>query len=197
VKFRDLNHDGVIDQNDRVYAGSAIPKFTYGFTGNVSYKELDLSLFFQGVSGNMIYNQVLTDIEGFYRSFNITERIASKAWTKEGSTNAFPRLSWTGGQNNKQASTRFLESGSYLRLKNVQLGYRLPAGTLSRWNVSGVRFFVSVQNAFTVTKYTGLDPEMATSANASAAGDGDKAIGIDWGTYPSARTFTAGVNLNF
>jgi len=197
VKFRDINHDGVIDQNDRVYAGSAIPKFTYGFTGNLSYKELDLSIFFQGVSGNKIYNQVLTDIEGFYRSFNITERIASKAWTKEGSTNVFPRLSWTGAQNNKQASTRFLENGSYLRLKNVQLGYRIPAGTLSRWKVSGIRFFVSVQNAFTITKYTGLDPEMATSANASAAGDGDKAVGIDWGTYPSARTYTAGVNINF
>lgn len=197
VKFRDMNHDGVIDQNDRVYAGSPIPKFTYGFTGNLSYKELDLTLFFQGVNGNKIYNQVLTDIEGFYRSFNITERAASKAWTKQGSTNAFPRLSWTGAQNNKQASTRFLENGSYLRLKNVQLGYRIPAGVLSHWKVSGVRLFVSVQNAFTITKYTGLDPEMATSANAATSGDGDKAIGIDWGTYPSARTYTAGVNINF
>lgn len=195
VKFRDLNHDGTINQDDRVYAGSPIPKFTYGFTGNVGYKDFDLSLFFQGVNGNKIYNQVLTDIEGFYRSFNVTERIANKSWTGEGSTNEFPRLSWTGAQNNKQASTRFLESGSYLRLKNLQLGYRLGAGTASRWKVSSIRIFASVQNLFTITKYTGLDPEMATSAN--GAGDGDKAVGIDWGTYPSARTFTAGVNLNF
>jgi len=142
-------------------------------------------------------DQVLTDIEGFYRSFNITERIATKSWTGEGSTNAFPRLSWTGAQNNKQASTRFLENGSYLRLKNVQLGYHIGSGALSRWKISSVRFFASVQNLFTVTKYTGLDPEMATSANAATSGDGDKAVGIDWGTYPSARTFTAGVNLNF
>jgi TonB-linked SusC/RagA family outer membrane protein len=191
VKFRDMNHDGVIDQNDRVYAGSAIPKFTYGFTGNVSYRNFDLSVFFQGVNGNKIYNQVLTDIEGFYRGFNITERVATKAWTREGSTNVFPRLSWTGAQNNKQASTRFLEDGSYLRLKNVQIGYRLVSRVLSG------RFFISVQNLFTITKYTGLDPEMATSANAATAGEGDRAIGIDWGTYPSARTFTAGVNLNF
>lgn len=197
VKFRDVNHDGVIDQNDRVYAGSPIPRLTYGFTGNVSFKEFDLSLFFQGVNGNKIYNQILTDIEGFYRSFNITQRVATRAWTGEGSTNEFPRLSFTGGQNNKQASTRFLESGSYLRLKNLQLGYRIPSGTISRWGVSSIRLFASVQNLFTITKYTGLDPEMATSANAAAAGDGDKAIGIDWGTYPSARTITAGLNINF
>lgn len=197
VKFRDLNHDGVINQDDRVYAGSPIPKFSYGFTGNIGYKNFDLSLFFQGVNGNKIYNQVLTDIEGFYRSFNITERVATKSWTGEGSTNTFPRLSWTGAQNNKQASTRFLEDGSYLRLKNLQLGYRLGPETLSRWKISSVRLFVSVQNLFTITKYTGLDPEMATSANAATSGDGDKAVGIDWGMYPSARTFTAGVNLNF
>jgi len=83
------------------------------------------------------------------------------------------------------------------QLKNLQLGYRLGSETLSRWKISGVRLFVSVQNLFTITKYTGLDPEMATSANAATSGDGDKAVGIDWGTYPSARTFTAGVNLNF
>ena len=197
VKFKDINHDGVIDEKDRVYAGSPIPRLTYGLTGNISFRDFDLSLFFQGVIGNKIYNQILTDIEGFYRPFNITQRAATKAWTGEGSTNEFPRLSWTGAQNNKQASTRFLEDGSYLRLKNVQLGYRLASGALSRLKISSARFFISVQNVFTITKYTGLDPEMATSANAATAGEGDRAIGIDWGTYPSARTFTAGVNFNF
>lgn len=197
VKFRDLNHDGVIDQNDRIYAGSPIPKYTYGFTGTISYKDLDLSLFFQGVQGNKIYNQIFTELEGFYRPFNITEQVATKSWNGPGSSNEFPRLSWTGAQNNKQPSTRFLEDGSYLRLKNLQVGYRLPAGVLSRMKVSSVRFFASIQNVFTVTKYKGLDPEMATSANASVAGDGVKAVGIDWGTYPSARTFTGGVNINF
>ena len=195
VKFRDTNHDGVIDQNDRIYAGSPIPKFTYGFTGTLAYKSLDLSLFFQGVSGNKIYNQVLTDIEGFYRPFNITERIATESWHGEGTSNEFPRLSWSGAQNNKQASTRFLESGSYLRLKNLQLGYTVGSSILSRIRIASVRFYGSVQNVFTITKYTGLDPEMATSAN--GAGDGVKAVGIDWGTYPSARTITIGANLNF
>jgi len=197
VRFRDTNHDGVIDQNDRVYAGSPIPKFTYGFTGNLGYKHFDLSLFFQGVNGNKIYNQVLTDIEGFYRPFNITERIATQSWHGEGSSNRFPRLSWTGAQNNKQASTRFLEDGSYLRLKNLQLGYSLGNRVLSRLRISSVRIFASAQNVFTVTKYTGLDPEMTTSANAATTGDGVRAVGIDWGTYPSARTFTVGANFNF
>jgi len=195
VKFRDINNDGVIDQNDRVYAGSPIPKITYGLTGTLNFREFDLSLFFQGAEGNKIYNQVNTELEGFYRAFNITQRAATKSWSGAGTSNEFPRLSWTGAQNNKQTSTRFLEDGSYTRLKNVQLGYNLSAGSLRRLKVSSMRFFVSAQNLFTITKYTGQDPEMATSAN--AAGDGVKAVGIDWGTYPSARTFTAGVNLNF
>ena len=195
VKFRDVNGDGVINENDRVFAGSPIPKLTYGFTGNVSYREFDLSLFFQGVSGNKIYNQVNTDIEGFYRAFNITERVATESWHGEGTSNYLPRLSWTGAQNNKQASTRFLEDGAYLRLKNVQLGYTLNSQAVSRLKIASMRFFISAQNVFTVTKYTGQDPEMATSANSAA--DGVKAVGIDWGTYPSSRTFTAGVNLNF
>jgi TonB-linked SusC/RagA family outer membrane protein len=195
VKFRDVNGDGVINADDRVFAGSPIPKFTYGFTGNVNFKEFDLSLFFQGVSGNKIYNQVNTELEGFYRAFNITEKTATKSWSGPGTSNTLPRLSWTGAQNNKQASTRFLEDGSYLRLKNVQLGYKLSNEALNHLRISSMRLFISAQNVFTITKYTGQDPEMATSAN--SAGDGVKAVGIDWGTYPSARTFTAGVNLNF
>jgi TonB-linked SusC/RagA family outer membrane protein len=195
VKFRDVNGDGVINADDRVFAGSPIPKFTYGFTANVSFKQFDLSLFFQGVNGNKIYNQVNTELEGFYRAFNITERAATQSWSGPGTSNSLPRLSWTGAQNNKQPSTRFLEDGSYLRLKNVQLGYKLSSETLNRLRISSMRFFISAQNVFTITKYTGQDPEMATSANSAL--DGAKAVGIDWGTYPSARTFTAGVNLNF
>lgn len=203
VKFKDVNHDGVIDQNDRVFAGSPIPKFTYGFTGNLAYKNFDINLFFQGVYGNKIYSQINTDIEGFYRAFNITERIATQSWHGAGTSNQFPRLSWSDAQNNKQASTRFLEDGSYMRLKNLQLGYTLGSPVLSKLKIVSARFYISIQNVFTVTKYTGLDPEMGVSANAnSAAGTpgasvGSTAVGIDWGTYPSARTFTLGANLNF
>jgi len=200
VMFKDISGpngkpDGVIDNYDRTYVGSPIPKFTYGLTTNLSYAKFDISLFFQGVYGNKLYNQVNTDIEGFYRAFNLTERAATESWNGEGSTNEFPRLSWTGATNNKQPSTRFLENGSYLRLKNVQLGYTVGNQLLQKLKLSSVRFFVSAQNVFTVTKYTGIDPEIYTNSN--SIGDGVKAVGIDWGTYPSARTITIGVNANF
>lgn len=194
VMYKDVNKDGVINDADKTFVGSPIPKFTYGFTANVAYKNFDLSVFLQGVYGNKIYNQVLTDIEGFYRPFNITERIATQSWTGPGTSNTFPLLSWTDGNNNKMPSTRFLESGSYLKVKNVQLGYKLGQNALKSIGLSSVRFYVSGQNLLTFTKYTGLDPEQYNNSN---NGNTVTAVGIDWGTYPSARTITVGVNANF
>ena len=195
VMYKDVNGDGTIDQNDRAFSGSPIPKFTYGMTANVQYKSFDLSLFFQGVYGNKIYNQVATDIDGFYRPFGITETTATKSWTGPGSTNTYPLLSWTDAPNNTQFSTRFLESGSYLRLKNAQLGYTLHPDALKILGVTSARFYIAGTNLLTFTKYTGLDPEIYQNMN--NAGDGPRGAGIDWGTYPSARTITIGVNANF
>jgi TonB-linked SusC/RagA family outer membrane protein len=197
VKYKDSNGDGLIDENDRQFAGSPIPKLTYGFTGNLKFKQFDLSVFFQGAYGNKLYNQVATDIEGFYRAFNITERIATGSWTGEGTTNQFPRLTWSSASstNNKRPSTRFLEDGSYLRLKNLQVGYTLSPKMLSALKIASMRIYASGQNLLTFTKYTGLDPEIYTSSNGQ--GDGVRAVGIDWGTYPSARIYTLGLNLNF
>lgn len=197
VKFKDINGDGVIDQNDRVYAGSPIPTMTYALTGHVSFKNFDLALFFQGVRGDKIYNQVATDIAGFYRPFNITKKVATESWHGEGTSNSLPLLSWNDAQNNKQMSTRFLESGDYLKLKNIQLGYNLGSPALSRLRIKSMRIYVSAQNVFTITKYTGQDPEMTTSADAASSNDGPKALNIDWGTYPAARTYTIGANINF
>jgi TonB-linked SusC/RagA family outer membrane protein len=197
VKYKDTNGDGLINENDREIAGSPIPKLTYGFTGNIRFKSFDLSIFFQGAYGNKLYNQVATDIEGFYRAFNITERVATGSWTGEGSTNQFPRLTWSSASstNNTRPSTRFLESGSYLRLKNAQVGYSFSPKLLSNLKIASMRVYVSGQNLLTFTKYTGLDPEIYTSSNGQ--GDGVRAVGIDWGTYPSARIYTLGLNVNF
>lgn len=194
VMYKDVNGDGVIDDKDRTYVGSPIPKFTYGLTGGVQYKNFDLSFFFQGVYGNKIYDQVMTDIEGFYRPFNITAATATQSWTGAGTSNTNPLLSWTDGTNNKQPSTRFLESGSYLRLKNVQIGYKLGKDALKAIGLSSVRIFASGQNLLTFTPYKGLDPEMYNNDN---NGSTVTAVGIDWGTYPSARTITFGINANF
>ena len=200
VAYKDISGpkgvpDGVIDNYDRSFVGSPIPKFTYGLTGNLGYDNFDLSIFFQGAYGNKIYDQVMTDIEGFYRAFNITENVAENSWHGEGTSNTLPRLSWTGATNNKMPSTRFLESGSYARLKNVQLGYTFGKEVLSTMNISSIRVYISATNLVTITQYKGLDPELYISNN--QLGDGDKAAGIDWGTYPLARTYTFGVNINF
>ena len=137
------------------------------------------------------------DIDGFYRPFNVTEKTANDSWHGAGTSNTRPLLSWNDATNNTQTSTRFLETGDYLKLKNLQLGYNFSNSFLTHLKVSSARFFISVQNVFTITKYSGQDPEMTTSADAASSNDGPKALNIDWGTYPSARTTTIGVNVNF
>ena len=198
VKFADINSDGRIDQSDRSHVGSPIPTLLYGLTANAQWKGFDVSLFFQGVSGNQIYYQVATDIEGFYRSFNVTQRVVQDRWRGEGTSNTQPRVSWRGSGNNKQPSTRFLENGAYTRLKNLQLGYTLPATLTRRVGATSVRIYAAGQNLLTFTKYPGLDPEQQTSDNVNNEQfRGDVAVGIDWGTYPSARTYMLGLNVGF
>jgi hypothetical protein len=140
---------------------------------------------------------VAMDIVGFYRPFNITEKTATDSWHGTGTSNTRPLLSWTDATNNTQTSTRFLESGDYLKLKNLQVGYNFRSALLQKWKMRSIRFYISVQNVFTITKYTGQDPEMTTSADAASSNDGPKALNIDWGTYPAARTTTVGANINF
>ena len=198
VKFKDQNGDGVIDENDRTFLGSAIPKYTFGATANLEYKNFDLSAFFQGQYGNKIYSQVNMDIEGFYRAFNVTQRVYDEHWTGEGTSNTMPRVSFSGASNNKYPSSRFLEDGSYVRLKNVQLGYSIPEKVIDRLHIKSLRIYVTGQNLWTLTKFTGLDPEMTISDNVKRdTYGGDVGAGIDWGTYPSARSYIVGLNLNF
>jgi TonB-linked SusC/RagA family outer membrane protein len=193
IKYANKNGDSKIDANDRYYMGSAIPKFTTGINLSGNYKGFDASLFFQGAFGQKVFSQVNYDIEGFYRGFNVTERYYKNHWTGEGSTNSYPRASWGAKSNNVKVSSRFLEDGSYLRLKNVQLGYtfNLP----EKWKIQNLRLYLAATNLLTITGYSGLDPEMTVSTNSNS--EGDRANGIDWGTYPVSKSYTFGVNLTF
>ncbi|MDP3432615.1 MAG: TonB-dependent receptor [Bacteroidota bacterium] len=195
VKYKDNNPDGTIDNLDRVYLGSAIPWLTGGLNMAANYKNFDISVFAQGVYGNKIYSQVNQDIEGFYRGFTVTQRYFDERWTGEGTSSTQPRASWTSKSNNAMPSSRFLEDGAYLRLKNVQLGYTIPEKTLKAIGLSQVRLYASGTNLLTLTKYSGLDPEMTVSDNSK--NEGDRAAGIDWGTYPSAMTFMLGLDITF
>jgi len=199
VKYKDFSADGKIDANDRNFLGSAIPKFTYGVTSTLSYKNFDLFVLVQGGYGNKIYLQVNQDIEGFYRPFNLTKRVYDTRWHGEGTSNTMPLVSWLDQPNNiKEPSSRFLEDASYCRLKNVQLGYTLPAHLTGKLHVKGLRLYLTGTNLVTITKYTGLDPEMYISNNVKVEQyPSDVAAGIDWGTYPSARSYIIGANLNF
>lgn len=200
VKYKDISGpdgspDGIIDSYDRAHVGSPIPDFTIGINMALNYKKWDFTLFVEGVYGNDIYWQVANDIEGFYRAFNVTQTVYDDRWTGAGTSDDQPRVSWQGATNNKKPSTRFLFDGSYLRVKNVNLGYTFNnIGIKKKEVIKSLRVYLSIQNLFTFTKYPGLDPEMQTSDNATD--DGDLAKGIDWGTYPSASVYTLGFNMS-
>ncbi|MCD4696667.1 MAG: TonB-dependent receptor [Bacteroidales bacterium] len=200
VKYKDISGpegkpDGIIDSYDRTHVGSPIPDFALGFNLGLDYKKWDFALFLEGVYGNEIYWQAAHDIEGFYRAFNLTERVYDDRWTGPGTSDDQPRVSWSGATNNKKPSTRFLFDGSYLRVKNVNLGYTITNIGKNRTVIKSLRLYLSAQNLFTFTKFPGLDPEMQTSNN--SASEGDLAKNIDWGTYPMARVLTLGVNMSF
>ncbi len=199
VKYEDINGDGVIDQNDRSFLGSAIPKFTYGLTATVNYLNFDLFVLVQGSYGNKIYSQVNQDIEGFYRPFNVTQRVYDTRWHGEGTSNTMPLVSFRDQTNNiKEPSSRFLEDASYARLKNVQIGYTIPKKIAGKLHIKGLRVYLTGTNLITITKYKGLDPEMHISNNVNVEKyPSDVAAGIDWGTYPAAKSYIIGANLNF
>jgi TonB-linked SusC/RagA family outer membrane protein len=193
VKYVDQNGDHVIDAKDRKYMGSAIPTFTAGLTLSGHYSGFDISVFFQGAYGQKIYSQINQDIVGFYRGFNVAESYFVQHWTPTNPSNTQPRASWLAASNNIRASSRFLEDGSYTRLKNLQIGYTIP-GT-KKIKIDKIRVYLAGTNLLTFTKFTGLDPEMTVSTNSAA--QGDTANGIDWGTYPVAKSYTFGLNVTF
>ncbi|WP_373512499.1 SusC/RagA family TonB-linked outer membrane protein [Persicitalea sp.] len=193
IRFKDLNGDGVINGSDRDYLGSYIPKFSYGLNFNGSYKGFDFTMFFQGVQGNKVYNGTKVIGQGMLRLFNASTDVLN-AWTPQNTDTDVPRAVSGDPNNNSRTSDRFLEDGSYLRLKNLSIGYTVPADKISKLTgnvLSKARIYVSSQNLLTFTKYTGYDPEVSSKYGNLLTN------GIDYGQYPQARTLMVGVNLGF
>lgn len=193
IKFKDLNNDGKIDANDRTYLGSYIPKFSYGLNWGGNYKNFDFALYFQGVYGNKIYNGVKVIGQGMLRLFNASTDVLN-AWTPGNTGTNVPRAVSGDPNQNTRTSDRFVEDGSYLRLKNMSIGYTFSSANLRKATsnvINRVRVYVSSQNLLTFTKYSGYDPEVS-SRNYNLLNNG-----IDYGQYPQARTILLGVNLGF
>ncbi len=181
-KFKDLNGDGKIDDNDRTYLGSALPKLYFGFNINVSYKQFELSVVANGVSGNKIFNAIAASIENGAGYDNYSKRMLNR-WTPSNTNTNVPRVVLYDPNQNGRASSRWLENGSFLRLTTIQLAYNLPESVLSRIKALRLRAYISAQNLITFTKYSGFDPDFANN-------DGLFNRGIDNGTYPN-RPFNA------
>ncbi len=186
IRFKDLNGDGVINEEDRDYIGNPTPDYTYGMNLDMEYKGFDLSVFLQGVGGNDIYNgTVRYDFSFVNRPVSVLDR-----WTGEGTSDSEPRVNLNDPNQNARISDRFVEDGSYLRIKNVQIGYNVPREWLQKAKIQKIRIYASAQNLFTFTKYSGLDPEIGTIA-------GTLELGIDRGFYPQARAFLGGIQVAF
>ncbi|WP_374163134.1 SusC/RagA family TonB-linked outer membrane protein [Arcticibacter sp. MXS-1] len=189
IVYADLDNNGTITAEDRTYIGTAQPDFTYALTNNLRYKNLSLSIFLQGVQGNDLFNASRMELEGLYDSKNQSKDVLRR-WTPDNRNTDIPRAA-KGNTDNVRASSRFVEDGSYLRLKSVTLNYALGKSLLRRTGLGRVNVYVTGQNLFTITNYKGFDPEVSVN---TPNGPG---MGIDYGTYPQSRTFIFGVNLDF
>ncbi|MDJ1491881.1 SusC/RagA family TonB-linked outer membrane protein [Cytophagaceae bacterium DM2B3-1] len=196
IRFKDINQDGQITDADRTYLGSFLPKFTYGLNFSANYKGFDLSMFFQGVQGNKIYNGTRVLTEGMIRLFNSSTTVLN-AWTPENTNTDIPRAVNGDPNSNNRTSDRFIENGSYLRLKSLNIGYTLPADVLksiTKGNLNNFRIYISSQNLLTFTKYKGYDPEVGSRLNVN---NGSLVQGIDYGQFPQARTLIIGLQAGF
>ncbi|MEP7107715.1 MAG: SusC/RagA family TonB-linked outer membrane protein [Ferruginibacter sp.] len=190
-KYRDINHDGHIKEDDRTLLGTAQPDFTFGFNNFFSYKNIELSLFFQGSQGNKMANFNNLDLLNFTGQNNVLAEAGLNRWTPANPGSKYPRALSSGGIDVGIFSSAIVEDASYVRLKNVTLAYRILPGILNKVKIKSLRIFAGATNLWTHTNYTGYDPE------ANTYGQSTTLIGIDAGGYPQARTYTVGVNAGF
>lgn len=183
IRFKDLNNDGKIDDNDRTYIGNPNPKFIFAINNTIEWRGFDLSIFLQGVYGNDIFNANRIYQEGMAVAQNQTTATLER-WTGEGTSNTMPRAVFNDPNKNTRVSDRFIEDGSYLKIKNLTLGYTFRQKWLEKAKLSSARVYFSAQNLLTITNYSGFDPEVPVN-------------GIDLNVYPVTRTVSAGINLIF
>ena len=168
---------------DKQYLGSRIPKYTFGLSLGAQYKNFDLSIFFQGSYGNDIWNGVRVSHEGMESTYNQFTSTLNR-WNGEGSSNTMPRAIYADPNRNNRASTRWVEDGSYLRLKNLTFGYRFTQDWLKKIGAKSLRLYLSFDNLWTLTNYSGLDPEVGL-------------WGLDYGIYPTSRVYMFGASVKF
>jgi TonB-linked SusC/RagA family outer membrane protein len=192
IMFEDINGDGRITADDQAILGTANPDFYGGITNNISAFGFDLSFFFQFSVGNYVFNNTRAFSEGMNSIFGQANTISNR-WTPDNPTTdtRYPRAVFQDPNNNRRVSDRFVEDASYLRLKNLSLGYNVPSNIMSKIGMTKGRIYVSGQNLLTFTKYSGFDPEISTF------GETNTAPGTDFLTFPQARTMIVGLNLGF
>ena len=183
IRYKDINGDGAIDFKDRTYIGKPIADFTLGFNVNVNYKNIDFVAYaYASVGNDLIRNYERTE-----NRLNKLDYVLDR-WTGEGTSNTVPRVT-TGATNNNLFSSYFVEDASFLRIQNVQIGYTLPSKVIAKLGISKVRFYAAANNVLTFSKYRGFDPAANTGNPISG--------GIDYGFYPTPRTYSFGFNVNF
>ncbi len=186
VIYEDRNQDGLINVSDKQYIGCGNPLFTAGMTNNISWKGLSLSVLMTASVGNDIYNASRIEMIGMYTGANQLKSVLSR-WRTPGQITYIPK----GGElDNLKASTRWVEDGSYLKIKNITLSYNITHPALKKANISRIQPYITLDNMITFTKYSGYDPEMSQYTSATS-------MGVDWGTYPCVKTVLFGVNVEF
>lgn len=221
LKFKDINNDGVINEKDKTNIGSPLPKFTFGWTNSFRYKNIDLSVFINGSYGNKVlnYNMMGQGFNGLVHmnsawinqhvsvkdraqlvAIDATKTYASGSWYDDitnvkvaNSGTKVPRPTVSDPNDNDRLSDRYIEDGSYIRLKNITLGYTFPKSLLTKLKIDNLRIYANLQNVYTLTKYTGYDPEVGASTQDSTG----LTFGVDNGRYPSPMTCSFGLNISF
>ena len=190
IRFKDQNNDQVIDSKDLTFIGSPIPDFTFGLTNNFQYKSFDISLFLQGSVGSEIYNFMKWQLERMNTNYMNQSVDVVDRYTAENTDGALPRFTTT-NTNNTAMSDRYVENGSYMRIQNLTVGYTLPARISTKAYISNLRVWVSAQNLYTFSGYSGYDPEVGVYNNQITL------MNVDMGHYPNPRTFSVGANVTF